>query len=226
MDSLPGHDGAPNPTAPLVVMVGPPGSGKSTWVAARFPEDQLFGFDMFRRMLTGGDVLDQGANGAAKEMLEALVRFRMDTARTTVIDATNTYWDTRDQLRFAAQRRARPAVAVMMHTPLEVCLQRNRERTPGYRPWPGANDRALPDDAVIKRMHKAAQTDPPHHDEFDLTVHVHPTAGAVAYAYPGQFRTVAWAEQLLGSGRWGAGITLMTSRQAPLPWPTPVNARG
>lgn len=215
-------DRDPHAHAPLVVLVAPPGAGKSTWAAARFPVDELFGFDMFRRLLTG-DVLDQGATDTAATMLMALVDYRMETGRTTVVDATNVNWDRRDSLRAAAQFCRRPAVAVMMHTPLDVCLERNRGRTAA--PWPGANDRPVPDD-VVGRMYVAMHTDPPTPDDFDLVVHVHPDDPAVAYAYPGKGRSVTWCEQLLGAARWGERITLLSSRDARLPWPTSLNARG
>lgn len=224
MASRPAYDDtAPPPHAPLVVLVGPPGAGKSTWAAARFPVDELFGFDMFRRML-GGDVLDQDATEAAAAMLMTLVDYRMDTGRTTVVDATNTNWDRRDSLRSATVWRRRPAVAVMLHTPLEVCRERNRGRTTA--PWPGANDKVVEDETVLERMYRAMLADPPTPDDFDLVVHVHPDDTAIAYAYPGKGRSVTWCEQLLASGRWGAGVTMLTSRDARLPWPTPVNARG
>lgn len=214
---------SPAPRAPLVIMVGPPGAGKSTWLADRFDHGDLFGLDMFRRMLTSGDVLDQGATEAAVEMLGGLIRYRMSTGRTTVVDATNVSWERRDSLRFYATEANRPCVAVMMHTPLAVCLARNSSR--GASPWPGANDRPVPD-VVVERMHASMLADPPVPADFDLVVHVHPDAPQVAYAYPGVGRSVAWCEQLLTAGRWGDRITLLTSRQAPLPWPSLVNHHG
>jgi predicted kinase len=211
------------PAAPLVVAIGPPGAGKSTWLAGRFPVDQLFGFDMFRRMLTSGDVLDQGSTSAAAVMLRELIDFRMATRRTTVVDATNVDWDRREGLRYAASMNGRPAVAVMFHTPLEVCLERNRGRRSA--PWAGANDQPVPDE-VVENMHARMVADPPRPADFDLVVHVHPDDAAVAYAYPGAGRSVDWCAQLLAAGRWGQGITLLTARGASLPWPTPVNVRG
>jgi predicted kinase len=208
------------PFAPLIIMVGPPGSGKSTWAAGRFPVDQLFGLDMFRRMLTGGDVLEQDATDAAADMLTALLAYRMDTARTTVFDATNAHWSRRDAVLHNARRRGRPVVVVMMHTPLAVCLARNTARTSA--PWPGANDRPVPP-GVVERMHQAIEADPPTREEYDLIVHVHPDDPKVAYAYAGPGRSASWAQEFLQSDRWGERITLIPGG-ASLPW-TVVNAR-
>lgn len=228
MSGLPGYDGVPDPTGPLVIMVGPPGAGKSTWAAARFPEDQLFSLDMFRRMLTG-DVLDQEATPKAVVILYSVIGARLDRCLTTVVDATNVRWDRRESMRSYALARHRPVIAVMMHTPLAVCLTRNRDRTSA--PWAGANDKPVPDD-VVERMHAAVAVDWPRPADFDMVVHVHPADTGVAYAYPGEGRSAAWCEELISvGGQWRGvgpwrGLTLMTSQQAPLPWPTPVNGRG
>lgn len=214
------------PAAPLVVMVGAPGSGKSTWAAARFPYDQLFGLDMFRRILSG-DVLEQNATGAAVDMLTLLVGYRMRTGRTTVVDATNAGWGNRDNLRYAAQSRGRPAVAVMLHTPLKTCVARQSTRGAGGPPWPGANDKAVPA-TVVQRMFREIEKDPPDRAEFDLVVHVHPDEPQVAYALCPHRHPVGWAERLLAEP-WGAGITLLSAPAARLPWATTVNdtvARG
>lgn len=207
--------GLPDPWAPLVVTVAPPCAGKSTWVAGRFNTTELFGLDMFRRLVTGGDVLDQGATPAAAEIMGTVVAFRMDTARTTVVDATNATPEHRDRLLSAASLRRRPTVAVLLHTPLEVCIARNENRGPA--PWPGANDRPLDDPAIIRKIHAAVWATPPTTDDVDLLVHVHPDDPAIAYAYPGEGIPAAWCEQLLGNGRWGRGITLLPAG-APLPW--------
>ncbi len=225
MGSSPYADGI-QPVAPLVIMVGAPGAGKSTWAAARFPHDQMFGLDMFRRLLAG-NVLDQDATAAAAEMLDVVRGYRMAKALTTVIDATNVNWERRDGMRWHAQQNRRPAVAVMMHTPLAVCLARNAGRRHGLagRPWPGANDRPVDDTTVIERMHAAALSDPPSPDDFDLVVHVHPDDPDVAYALPpGRGHSIRWAGELLHGDEWGKGITLITGSGAQLPWTTPVNA--
>ncbi len=208
------------PAGPLITMAGPPCSGKSTWAAGRFPHDQLFGLDMFRRILAG-DVADMSATGPAGDMLGALVSYRMRTGRTTVVDATNVNAVHRRGLLRRAWAYRRPTVAVVMHTPLAVCLARNANRGPAA--WPGANDRPLTDTKIIVRMHATVTAAPPHPGEFDLVVHVHPDDATVAYAYPGAGRTVDWCLQLLAAGRWGAGITLLADRAEPLPWTPPIN---
>lgn len=214
------HSETPQPVAPLVVMVGPPGSGKSTWAAGRFPHDQMFSLDMFRRLLSG-DMLEQNASAAAVGMMHVVLVYRTGHAMTTVVDATNVNWEHRDTLRWTAQQAGRPAVAVMMHTPLQTCLARNAARTAAA--WSGANDRPVPSD-VIERMHAAAVADPPAADEFDLVVHVHPDDPDVAYALCPRRRSTSWARKLLAAP-WGKNITLLTGGGARLPWPTLVNDR-
>jgi predicted kinase len=199
---------APPTSVPLVLMVGPPAAGKSTWAAARFPVDQLFGFDPMRRLLTG-DVGDQSATQAAGDMLRVLVDFRMKTDRTTVVDATNTSAANRDELMFAAAAANRPTVAVLMHTPMSVCLERNAARGPDRpAPWPGANNLRVPD-KIIRNAWAAVHSEPPTVDDVDLLVHVHPRDQGRAHAQPGRRRTRAWCEQLLAGAGWGRGIVLL-----------------
>ncbi|MEU7591408.1 AAA family ATPase, partial [Micromonospora sp. NPDC049230] len=92
-----------DPAAALIVMVGPPGSGKSTWVGSRFRTEDVFSLDAFRRMLTG-DVEDQDADAPAVDMLHLAVEYRMSRRLLTVVDATNTRWAYRDPLISRARR--------------------------------------------------------------------------------------------------------------------------
>lgn len=218
-----GSPPTPPPAFPLLVTIGPPGAGKSTWLAGRFPPEQLFSLDATRRWLAG-DVATMDATDAAVEVLDTAVRYRMTTARTTAVDGTYARWEHREALRAVALVCARPAVAVMMHTRLRVCIDRQATRSavPGYA---AASDQPVPAD-VIGRMHRAIERDPPTRDDWDLVVHVHPEDPAVAYAYPGAARSVSWAIDLLEAEPWGRPVTLLTGRGARLPWYTPVNTHG
>lgn len=153
--------------AALVLMVGAPGSGKSTWAAERFTPDLLFSLDMFRRMITGAE-LDMEATPAAKSMLTTLVDDRMRCRLTTVVDSTNTRTAYREPLIRSARERGMPVVAVRMHTPLGECIRRQATRTPAY---PGCNATAvLPH--IVRRLWLEVEAEPPTVGEVDAVVHV------------------------------------------------------
>lgn len=162
--------------AALVLMVGAPGSGKSTWVAPRFTPRDVFSLDHFRRLLSGAD-LDMDATGPAIAMLRTLVEYRMGRRLLTVVDSTNTRAAYRWPLAGYARAADVPVIAVVMATPLEECLTRNRRRgrvvDPAV-PYPGANGVEVPAD-VVGRLHAEAEADPPQPGwDVDAALVVHP----------------------------------------------------
>lgn len=161
--------------AVLVIMAGPPGSGKSTWVASRFPL-RMFSLDMFRGMLTSGNPIDQDANAPARDMLHILVGYRMRRRFTTVVDSTNTRPEYRAPLIAAAREHGVPALAVVMATPLEVCLARNKSRgtDPGMvAAYPGANAAPVPP-AEVARLAAEIRKTPPVVGEVDAVLTIGP----------------------------------------------------
>ncbi|MFI7608883.1 AAA family ATPase [Micromonospora sp. NPDC049366] len=170
--------------AALVLLVGPPGSGKSTWAARRFPVHDLFSLDMFRRILTG-DVADQSATREAVRMLDLVVAFRMASGLTTVVDACNTRPEHRERMIAEAREYGVPVLAVVMATPLEVCLTRNAAREvvgaeAAAAPYPGANAAPVPPDIVAKLALEAAET-PPRLGEVDAVLTVGADGAAVEW---------------------------------------------
>lgn len=125
----------PNPPldAPcLVVLVGPPGSGKSTWAerngrgVVHVSQDGLIdaitpdGFDHAYR-----PVYDAAENATAVAGLR--------DGHTVIVDRTNRTRLHRERwLRIARDERV-PVVAVEMTAPPAVCRARNRERSPRRR---------------------------------------------------------------------------------------------
>ena len=116
----------------LVVMVGVPGSGKSTWARANFRHivspDEI-------RLREFGVRFDPKIE--AKVWRRAYTRVAEHLARGDVVcfDATSATRRRRKRLVELAREAGRPAVAICMDTPTDVAWQRNAAREAKV-PWP------------------------------------------------------------------------------------------
>ncbi|HSM38712.1 MAG TPA: AAA family ATPase [Candidatus Limnocylindrales bacterium] len=115
------------PAGSLVLLIGPSGSGKTTFAAEHFPRTHVLGSDEMRAIVAD-DPNDQAATEAAFELLHTALRLRLAGRRTTAVDATNVERWAREGLLAIARRFGRPALAVVLALPLEVCLSRNAAR--------------------------------------------------------------------------------------------------
>jgi len=137
------------PAAAMVVLLGPSGTGKSTFAARHFLPTEVLSSDAMRAMVAD-DPNDQDATDAAFELLHTALGFRLARGRLTVVDATNVEAWARAGLLAIARRHGVAAVAVVFDLPLDVCLERNAARS----------DRVLPSRA-IRRQHALMATSPP-----------------------------------------------------------------
>lgn len=138
------------PSAPrVVVLVGLPGSGKSTWAAGQ--PGAALSSDEIRRLLTD-DAANQQIHRRVFMVLRFLLRQRLELGRPlTYVDATNlTPEERRPYLELAALYGAR-CEAVHFATPLEECRRRN-----------AARDRVVPEAALAEMARKLV---PPSADE-------------------------------------------------------------
>ena len=125
------------PADALVMLIGPSGSGKSTFASRHFATTEVLSSDEMRAMVAD-DPHDQTATDAAFELLHMALALRLARRRLTVIDATNVEGWARQQPLAIARRQRRPAVAIVLAIPLEVCLARNLGRE---KPRPAASIR-------------------------------------------------------------------------------------
>jgi predicted kinase len=118
----------------IVVLVGLPGSGKSTYAR----ESALSSDDI--RKLISDDPANQGIHSRTFAVLRSLLRQRLELKRpVTYIDATNlTAYERRPYIKLGELYDCE-VEAVFFDVPIEECQRRNRER-----------HRVVPDDVIAE----------------------------------------------------------------------------
>jgi len=111
----------------LVLMVGPAGSGKSTFAARHFLPTEVLSSDEFRARICD-DPTEQAVSADAFHLLHQLAGRRLAWRRLTVVDATNLKSQgRRDLVRLAARHQA-ASVAVVLDLPTDLVRARNQAR--------------------------------------------------------------------------------------------------
>ena len=113
----------------LIVLVGPAGSGKSTFAARHFAPDEILSSDRFRAIVSG-DEADQSATRAAFGRLHRALERRLAAGKLTVIDATSVEPSARRALLARARAAGLSATAIAFDLPPVVVLARNAGRRP------------------------------------------------------------------------------------------------
>jgi predicted kinase len=133
-----------SPQAPkgyVVLAIGLPGSGKTTWFGRRGVTP--LSSDLLRNILFD-DVEEQRYQGLVFSTLRSLLRARLIARMPwNYVDATNLSVHERRQWIKMAKSFGYEVQAVFFDVPLEVCLDRNRQR-----------DRSVSEDAMRKMAEK------------------------------------------------------------------------
>ena len=110
----------------IVITVGLPGSGKSTYLKRRGLN--AISSDEIRRLIAD-DPEDQTIHARVFATIRYLIRQRLAAGRpVTYVDATHlTRWERRSYIRLA-RRYGCEIEALVFDVPVEVCIERNKRR--------------------------------------------------------------------------------------------------
>ena len=112
----------------LVVLIGPAGSGKSTFARRHFQPTEVVSSDACRALVSDSEN-SQWATPAAFEILHLIVGSRLKARRLTVVDATNLH--ARDRRPFIALARTHHCVAaaIVFNLSEQACVEWDLART-------------------------------------------------------------------------------------------------
>jgi predicted kinase len=162
--TLPAKDSASLPPVHLILLIGLPGSGKSS-IATKLiqadPRRHLISTDAIRSQLFGDEAV-QGAWSQIWQELERQMQNAVNGGAETIFDATNVVRkQRREAIDLARQCGFTFITALWLNTPLPTCLERNQNR-----------DRRVPV-SVILDMYRCLTGAPPALKEgFDRLIEV------------------------------------------------------
>ncbi|MBT7303473.1 MAG: AAA family ATPase, partial [Victivallales bacterium] len=115
------------PKFSLVVLVGPSGSGKSSFARKHFLPTEVLSSD-YCRGLVSDDENSQEATNDAFDVLHYIAAKRLAAGLLTVVDATNVQKEARLPLIELARKFHALPVAIVLDLPEALCRERNESR--------------------------------------------------------------------------------------------------
>lgn len=111
----------------LIVLVGPPGSGKSTWARRNRRGVVHVSQDELIDAITPGG-FDHAYRPIYRQAEDAVARAGLRAGHTVIVDRTNRTRAHRERWLELAREESCPAIAVVMLTSQELCRERNAQR--------------------------------------------------------------------------------------------------
>jgi len=115
------------PELAIVALVGPSGSGKSSFARKHFRGTEILSSD-FCRGLVSDDENSQAATNDAFEVLHFIASKRLAAGKLVVIDATNVQPEARKPIIALGREYHCLPVAIVFDLPEKLCQERNRSR--------------------------------------------------------------------------------------------------
>jgi protein phosphatase len=115
------------PELAVVALVGPSGSGKSSFARKHFRPTEVLSSD-FCRGLVSDDENSQAATNDAFEVLHFIASKRLTAGKLVVVDATNVQSEARKPVIALARQYHCIPVAIVFDLPEKLCHERNRDR--------------------------------------------------------------------------------------------------
>jgi len=152
------------PSNALVVLIGPSGSGKSSWAQQWFRDNQIVSSDQLRALVGTGE-RDQRAGTDAFELLDEILARRLKRGLLTIVDSLGFDDSRRAAWVGLAREQKMSAVAVFFATSDKDCRARNKARA-----------EPVPSKTVTAQLARRKEVWPLLDDEFDLVLAPTPTA--------------------------------------------------
>src|ERR1700720_334334 len=115
------------PELAVVALVGPSGSGKSSFARKHFRSTEVLSSD-FCRGLVSDDENSQAATNDAFDVLYFIASKRLAAGKLVVIDATNVQAEAHKPIIALARQYHCIPVAIVFDLPEKLCHERNRDR--------------------------------------------------------------------------------------------------
>jgi predicted kinase len=140
----------------LLLLIGLPGSGKSTWakqLLLECPQMQLISTDAIRGLLFGDESI-QGSWLLIWQEIQRQLKQATILGKTTIYDATNAQRrHRREIIALARDLGFTEIIGLWVDTPVWLCLARNQKRS-----------RQVPEEIILK-MHHQLRDAPPNLEE-------------------------------------------------------------